>query len=122
MTLSSMIRLLVLAAGALAGTLPVATAEAQGTAAPGGGADLPVASDVRLAGDATRTRFVLDVSKQVDPSAFTLADPYRVVVDLPQIAFNLPAKVGETGREHQQPNHRAKGQRISPTLAPRILP
>jgi N-acetylmuramoyl-L-alanine amidase len=93
-----MIRLLVLAAGALASTLPAATAVAQGTAAPGGGADLPVASDVQLTGDGNRTRFVLDVSKHVDPSAFTLADPYRVVVDLPQMVFSLPAKVGETGR------------------------
>jgi N-acetylmuramoyl-L-alanine amidase len=93
-----MIRLLVFVAGAMASTLPAATAVAQGTAAPGPGADLPVASDVRLAGDATRTRFVIDVSKRVDPSAFTLADPYRVVVDLPQIVFSLPARVGETGR------------------------
>ena len=31
-------------------------------------------------------------------AAFTLADPYRVVIDLPQVTFKLPAKAGEHGR------------------------
>jgi len=61
-------------------------------------ADLPVATDARLGGDEARTRFVLDLTKRVEVSAFTLADPYRVVLDLPQVMFQLPAKVGETGR------------------------
>src|SRR5206468_2546894 len=30
--------------------------------------------------------------------AFTLSDPYRVVVDLPQVTFNLPPKTGDSGR------------------------
>jgi N-acetylmuramoyl-L-alanine amidase len=66
-----------------------------------GGADqdgFPVASDARLGGDGSRTRFILDLSKGVQPTAFTLADPYRVVVDLPQITFRVPAGTGETGR------------------------
>jgi N-acetylmuramoyl-L-alanine amidase len=60
----------------------------------------PVATDARLGGggDAKDTRFVLDLSEKIDITAFTLADPYRVVVDLPQIVFQLPAKAGETGR------------------------
>ena len=61
-------------------------------------AELPVATDARLGGDEARTRFVLDLTKRVEVSAFTLADPYRVVLDLPQVMFQLPAKVGETGR------------------------
>jgi N-acetylmuramoyl-L-alanine amidase len=60
--------------------------------------DFPVASDVRLGGDAKETRFVMDLSEKVDIAAFTLANPYRVVVDLPQVAFNLPSKTGEAGR------------------------
>src|SRR4029077_10497947 len=28
----------------------------------------------------------------------TLADPYRVVLDVPQVTFALPAKAGESGR------------------------
>jgi len=59
---------------------------------------VPVASDARLAGDAGRTRFVLDLTRHVDIVAFTLADPYRVVVDLPQVTFDLPPKAGEGGR------------------------
>jgi N-acetylmuramoyl-L-alanine amidase len=58
----------------------------------------PIATDARLGGDEARTRFVIDLSQRIDVSAFTLADPYRVVVDLPQVTFQLPAKIGETGR------------------------
>ena len=59
---------------------------------------LPVATSVRLAGDDKRTRLVVDLTKHVDLVAFTLADPDRVVIDLPQIDFELPAKLGEAGR------------------------
>lgn len=58
----------------------------------------PIATDVRLAGDAAQTRFVMDLSRKIDLHAFTLADPYRVVVDIPQVVFRLPPKTGESGR------------------------
>jgi N-acetylmuramoyl-L-alanine amidase len=58
----------------------------------------PVASAARLGGDETDTRFVMDLSRKIDLHAFTLADPYRVVVDLPEVIFRLPPKAGETGR------------------------
>jgi N-acetylmuramoyl-L-alanine amidase len=58
----------------------------------------PLASDVRLGGDEAQTRFVMDLSRKVDLHVFTLADPYRVVVDIPQITFRLPPKAGESGR------------------------
>ena len=58
----------------------------------------PVATDTRVGGDDAQTRFVMDFSRKVDLRAFTLADPYRVVIDLPQVTFNLPPKTGETGR------------------------
>jgi N-acetylmuramoyl-L-alanine amidase len=58
----------------------------------------PVASDARLAGDAKQTRFVLDLDKAIQFRAFALADPYRVVVDAPQINFQLPAGTGTAGR------------------------
>ena len=58
----------------------------------------PVASDVRLGGDVKQTRFVVDLDRKVDIVAFTLADPYRVVIDLPQVAFRLPPHAGEHGR------------------------
>ncbi len=58
----------------------------------------PEATDVRLGGDGKQTRFVVDLTRKVDIATFTLADPYRVVIDLPQIAFKLPPHAGEQGR------------------------
>jgi N-acetylmuramoyl-L-alanine amidase len=75
-----------LAAGALAAPAPVSADS------------FPVATDARLGGDDTQTRFVADLSRKVDLHVFTLADPYRVVVDIPQVTFRLPPKAGETGR------------------------
>src|SRR5262245_31941994 len=59
---------------------------------------LPVATEARLGGDEAQTRFVMDFSRKIDLRAFTLADPYRVVIDIPQVAFQLPPKTGESGR------------------------
>jgi len=58
----------------------------------------PVATDARLGGDETQTRFVMDFSRKIDLRAFTLADPYRVVIDIPQVSFRLPPRTGESGR------------------------
>jgi N-acetylmuramoyl-L-alanine amidase len=60
--------------------------------------DFPVASDVRLGGDDTQTRMIVDVSRKIDVRTFTLANPYRVVIDMPQVTFQLPPKAGEAGR------------------------
>ena len=60
--------------------------------------NFPVASDARLAGDSKRTRFVLDLDRSIQFRAFALADPYRVVVDIPQVSFQLPPEAGITGR------------------------
>jgi len=76
---------------------PVEAAEDQSpnlAAAP----NFPVASGARLAGDSKQTRFVLDLDKTIQFSAFALADPYRVVVDLPQVSFQLAAGTGTAGR------------------------
>ncbi len=58
----------------------------------------PIATDVRLGGDEADTRFVLDLSRKIDLHAFTLADPYRVVIDIPEVVFRLPSNTGESGR------------------------
>ncbi len=58
---------------------------------------LPIASDVRLAGDAKQTQFVLDLDRTISFRAFALADPYRVIVDIPQVSFKLGPGAG-TGR------------------------
>ena len=60
--------------------------------------NFPVASDIRLGGDDAQTRMVVDFSEKVDIRPFTLADPYRVVIDMPQVTFHLRPKTGETGR------------------------
>jgi N-acetylmuramoyl-L-alanine amidase len=57
-----------------------------------------IATDLRIGGDDKQTRFVIDLNRKIDLAAFTLADPYRVVVDLPQVNFNLPAKGSAQGR------------------------
>ena len=71
---------------------------AGGQAAPVTADSFPVATDARLGGDDAQTRFVMDLTRKVDVHVFTLADPYRVVVDIPQVTFRLPPKAGETGR------------------------
>jgi len=53
---------------------------------------------MRLGGDDAQTRFVMDLSRKIELQAFTLADPYRVVLDIPQMTFKLPAKAGDSGR------------------------
>ncbi len=58
----------------------------------------PVASDVRIAGDEKQTRFVLDLDRKVDVHAFVLADPYRVILDIPQVNFQLAPGIGQAGR------------------------
>jgi len=57
-----------------------------------------IATDLRIGGDDKQTRFVVDLNRKIDLAAFTLADPYRVVVDLPQVDFKLAAKAGAQSR------------------------
>ena len=45
-----------------------------------------------------QTRLIVDLSQKIDVRAFTLANPYRVVIDMPQVTFRLPPKTGEAGR------------------------
>jgi N-acetylmuramoyl-L-alanine amidase len=59
---------------------------------------IPMASASRLGGDDTRTRFVLDLDREVPFHVFALADPYRVIIDLPQINFQMPSNSGQSGR------------------------
>jgi N-acetylmuramoyl-L-alanine amidase len=88
-------RISIAAAAALTLCGPVcALAQSRATAP----ASLPVATDIRLAGDDSQTRLVMDVTATIGLRAFTLADPYRVVIDIPQTVFQLPPRAGESGR------------------------
>jgi N-acetylmuramoyl-L-alanine amidase len=89
---------LLCAAALLCSDISLVEADEGQPASPVLASGFPVASDARLAGDAKQTRFVLDLDKTVPFRAFALADPYRVVVDVPQINFQLPAGTGTAGR------------------------
>jgi N-acetylmuramoyl-L-alanine amidase len=71
---------------------------AAGGSAAAGPSSVPVASDARLAGDVVHTRFILDLDRTITFRAFTLADPYRVVVDIPEVSFHLSPGTGAQGR------------------------
>jgi N-acetylmuramoyl-L-alanine amidase len=64
----------------------------------GAAGDEIAATDARIVGDDSRTRFVADLSESLAIAVFTMADPYRVIVDLPSVRFILPHGVGATGR------------------------
>jgi N-acetylmuramoyl-L-alanine amidase len=89
---------LVIAASLLLAGAGSALAERAAARAPAAPDPFPVATDTRLGGDDNQTRFVIDFSRKIELRAFTLADPYRVVIDIPQVTFKLPAKTGEAGR------------------------
>lgn len=55
---------------------------------------MPVATGVRIAGDLQQTRFIMDLDGKVPLRAFTLAEPNRVVVDIPQVDFQLGSDAG----------------------------
>ncbi len=84
-----------LCAGTIAAERP---APSPGVSSPAAASNFPIASDARLAGDAKQTRFILDLDKTIQFRAFPLADPYRVVVDIPQVTFQLAAGTGSAGR------------------------
>lgn len=59
-----------------------------------GSAEIVRVMDARLGEHPGKTRFVVEVSGIIDYKIFTLADPYRVVVDLPNVEWQLPFASG----------------------------
>lgn len=57
-----------------------------------------IALDARIAGDANRTRLVIDLNRKIDVRAYAIANPNRVVIDLPEITFDLPVGAGKEPR------------------------
>ncbi|MEQ8387574.1 MAG: N-acetylmuramoyl-L-alanine amidase [Alphaproteobacteria bacterium] len=55
----------------------------------------PEVTSLRIGDHGTRTRIVLDVSQEISHKIFTLAEPYRVVLDFNELAWNLSDKTGE---------------------------
>ena len=56
------------------------------------------ATDARVISDATATSFVIDLSGDVTAEVFTLANPYRVIVDLPNLSFEMKPATGQQAR------------------------
>ena len=50
----------------------------------------PVVLDARVGVHPGSTRFVLELNAAVAYKIFTLADPYRVVIDFPEVAWRVP--------------------------------
>ncbi len=57
-----------------------------------------IAQSAHLGGNGNSVRFVTVLSKKVPIRVFTLAKPYRVVIDLPEVRFKFPNGQGRKGR------------------------
>ena len=62
-----------------------------------GEAGAPVAVGARLSQDESAAKLVFDLSRPVDASASALASPDRIVVDMPEVNFQLDPSVGRVG-------------------------
>ena len=57
------------------------------------------ATAAEIGGDEARTRFSLHAVRPACPTSyFTLADPYRLIIDMPDVSFRLPKGAGQQGR------------------------
>ena len=81
---------------------PGAAAPAAAPAASGWSAEVNdravAAIGAEIEGDGTRTRFSLVLSGTAPHQYFLLADPYRVILDIPDVSFRLPKGAGQQGR------------------------
>jgi N-acetylmuramoyl-L-alanine amidase len=57
-------------------------------------ASAPVAVGARLSQDETGAKLVFDLSRSVEASASALASPDRIVVDMPEVNFQLDPSIG----------------------------
>lgn len=62
-----------------------------------GEGDTPVAVGARISQDENSTKLVFDLSRSVDATASVLGLPYRIVVDMPEVKFQLDPSVGRAG-------------------------
>ncbi len=51
----------------------------------------PIAVKAEIGGDGEHTRYVAFLSKRTDYRIFSISDPYRIVVDLPEADIQVPA-------------------------------
>lgn len=60
-----------------------------------GGALANAVADMRVIGDAEKTRFVVDLETTPEYAVSRLSNPDRLVIDLPDVEFDEPAKPGK---------------------------
>jgi N-acetylmuramoyl-L-alanine amidase len=53
------------------------------------GKNTPAVTEIRLGINGNTTRLVIEMSEKLAYSYITLADPYRIVIDLPEVSFNI---------------------------------
>jgi len=58
----------------------------------------PVVLDVRMGEHADRTRFVVELSDPVETRIFTLTNPDRVVIDMPELLWRVPSGERPSGK------------------------
>lgn len=85
--------LLVCLLSVLAGTTVPSLAESRPKAF---GVTVVDGMSIRQVGDATHVR--LRMTRHLVPTIFTLPNPYRVILDLPNATFRLPASAGRQGK------------------------
>ncbi|MGB0921538.1 MAG: N-acetylmuramoyl-L-alanine amidase [Alphaproteobacteria bacterium] len=61
-------------------------------------AETPTVSGLRLGQTGDATRFVFDSTTPLSPTIFTLDDPFRVVIDLPEVKFDVPTGTGRQSK------------------------
>ncbi len=57
-----------------------------------------VATDAAITGDKSSTEFAITLSQGVTLEVFTLANPYRVIIDMPDVTFQLAGNAGRQGK------------------------
>lgn len=78
-------------AGPLRAIAPVLFLAAVLAGAPAMAAD-QILLNAQIGGDIQHTRFVAFISKKVEYRIFTIADPYRIVIDMPQAEIQVPSE------------------------------
>ena len=57
-----------------------------------------LATAVHISGDEQQTQFDVDLSKAVGFTVDVLPDPYRVIIDIAGLNFDLPPGIGQKGQ------------------------
>lgn len=84
-------------AAAPATVLPAESVPASGSAVAAANGERAVTNAVRMSGDNRATVLSFTISRPVDAHAFVMERPDRVIVELPDVNFQLPAEAGRRG-------------------------